>query len=559
MKKLEERRTRKVAERRKSHALEGRQRQFNALPEADLAALTKAWQSVDVNNKGWLTMLEVVAALHEMGLRGTNTAEKREIVRCTEELMALFQRTESACLSEVEEEPPEEETVIDLIFFALHVVPRIRQRLTEMQSDEMLRQFLVFDRAGTGKLQPTQLMEISRAMGLDQRMIFKDFESRCGDEGVSFDDFEAMVSRSREELQRVVKLRERSIRQSTGISADLFNEFRQDVVNLYDIYMRHDVDGDGTLGYMEITLVLREFGLLPKTARERTEVQNLLKASDEDGNGEWSFGEFLELARRVRKWHQDRKEDELRDRFEKYDKDHTGTLCVEEISQLLIDVGSAPRTRKEQEELAQLIAVVDEDGNGNVDFHEFQVLTQRIQEKLNSTRYEQEVEYALSLGFTAAQLRDLRWVFDTLDANGSERLDAQEVRAGLAMMNLHVSSQSFDNAFSQLDVDRSGELDFKEFLDFMQLMRDGEGIFSDDSQKLPTKVKFVDIVVLRSVLECFSLARYYLISLAKEELVDLFCKLMGVTPTSNIHEELGINSVGQLFEIAKKRAAAIKS
>merc|ERR1712176_222480 len=129
------------------------------------------------------------------------------------------------------------------------------------------------------------------------------------------------------------------------------------------------------------------------------------------------MGEFLLLLSAIRTYRQEKKRETTAAHFDKYDRDRNGKLSIEELSSLLCDVGCVPHSRKEQEELAQLIHLVDLDGNGFIDFSEFQVLSQRIEEKLKSMRYEEEIEHAMSIGFTETQLNELRWIFDSLDSD----------------------------------------------------------------------------------------------------------------------------------------------
>lgn len=62
-------------------------------------------------------------------------------------------------------------------------------------------------------------------------------------------------------------------------------------------------------------------------------------------------------------------------------------------------------------------------------------------------------------------------------------------------------------------------LDSTRFIDFMRLMRDGEGVFAvDAAQKLPNYVRKLDERTLRSVLGHYGLSKSYLWALDKDAL-----------------------------------------
>eukprot|EP00928_Gymnodinium_smaydae_P031221 TRINITY_DN22985_c0_g1_i1.p1 TRINITY_DN22985_c0_g1~~TRINITY_DN22985_c0_g1_i1.p1 ORF type:complete len:1051 (+),score=255.24 TRINITY_DN22985_c0_g1_i1:389-3154(+) len=553
---------------------ETRWRMFHRLPAAESKTLEQCFKRYDIDNSGKLEGTEILEALREMGLRGYDLYQKKEIFRICREaavehdaLCRPSRRRRSVAPSRVELDGPSgggvrtpspngKDCAVDFLTFALKVVPRVRARLAEVQSHVLLRQFNLFDKDGSGRISLADCLDLAPILGLDQRVLGEEFRLRGleGDDDLNSADFQDIVIRAREKLERVVKMRERAIQDEFSIDEFTFQEIRQDVVNMYDIFCRYRCH-QGKLGRDFVMPVLREFGLLPKLQREREWLRGLIYnlGSDEEDYS-LSFLELVELAQEIRAYNQENQRASLKTRFERYDRNHTGYLSVSEISALLMDVGVLTRNRREQEELGQLISAVDEDGNGVVDFEEFQVLSQRIEEKLKAMRYEEEVEHAMVLGFTQLQLRDLRWVFDSLDVDGSQRLSAQEVRAGLAKMDKKVSQHAFEAAFAGLDSDGSGELDFLEFLEFMQLLRDGEGVFGEETQKLTTRAKFLETQLLRRLLENFRLTRMYLYSLTQPELVDLFCTQFDIDPNANLPQELGITSVGELLKLAKEKA-----
>eukprot|EP00929_Paragymnodinium_shiwhaense_P024933 TRINITY_DN15203_c0_g1_i2.p1 TRINITY_DN15203_c0_g1~~TRINITY_DN15203_c0_g1_i2.p1 ORF type:complete len:945 (-),score=237.99 TRINITY_DN15203_c0_g1_i2:154-2988(-) len=531
------------------------QRQFSALPGDEAAALTQVFQRFDRDFSGSLEAHEVVEALAELGLRGCNSQEKREIIRiCAEETKSwsVKYRDDSA---DDDLAAQSGQICVDLLYFAMKVVPQVRERLLELQAGETLMQFYLHDKDGTGKQTVSQCIELARSLGLDQRLMEHELKARrrnhAHDAAVGVDEFQLYVTRCREHTHRLVKTRERALQEEYELDEGTFAECRQDIVSLFETFCRYK-QHDGKLLSDQVVPVMREFGLQPCTPELRQQVQDMLDNEVDIIGKEFTFQEFIRFFGSVRDLMVKHRSSLLEQEFERYDRDKSGTLSVPEISAILVDTDCAPVNKKEQEEMGLLIEAVDRNGDGLIDYSEFLLLVQRIDEKIRGLRFEEEVEHALTLGFSDSQLRDLRWVFDSIDTDGSGRLDKSEVRIGLAKMDKKVSQQAFDAAFDRLDMDGSGELDFIEFLDFMQLMRDGEGVFGDDTQKLATKARFLDASVLRRVLEHFRLSKSYLTSLIKEELVELFCNCFQLNPNANLSAELNINSVGDLFKLAKK-------
>lgn len=246
-------------------------------------------------------------------------------------------------------------------------------------------------------------------------------------------------------------------------------------------------------------------------------------------------------------------------RFKKYDREKTGYLSHSEISLLLSDFGLVPQNRKEQEALAYIISSVDLDGSGCIGFPEIVELTQRIREKLNMFSYEEQIEQAMRLGFTETQMRDLRWVFDSLDADGGGTLDAAEVRAGLVMMGKDLSPKVFDPMFKKVDIDGTGLLNYMEFLHFMKEMRESETYLSEDRQQLATKAQLLEMRVLRRSIEYFRISKHYIETLDHQELVNLFCEFFKITPMANLQLALEVKTVGGLYEAAQRRDLAMQT
>ena len=67
----------------------------------------------------------------------------------------------------------------------------------------------------------------------------------------------------------------------------------------------------------------------------------------------------------------------------------------------------------------------------------------------------------------AARARTLHTAFTALDKNGSNTLDKGELGSALAMLGRVVSARELDTLWTQVDINRDGELSFAEFAAFI--------------------------------------------------------------------------------------------
>lgn len=634
------------------------QKKYERLPPKEREALERAFFQYDADLSGFLEWDEVVPALRELGLSGSNAIEKREIIQVCRNVVTASQMqsihvgTTSMNLQEVlnqqrsrmQNQPrvklgvvrkkrgskkrlttqtsgvssetkeaearastkpqpglgsenssrrsskasqtseqtsgsegsdsedfdtgvnaePLSEASFDFLTFVGILVPKVRQRLTELQSTKVMRYFCNFDRDGTGTVSVFKCLEIARCLRMEQHLMVEalqvqGFENEPG-VSVDFDSFERAIMSCREHTNRQLREREVDILVEMKVSPDLFEECRDDILQIFEIFRRLSGDA-GSIGVItanDAFLSVYELGLMPRHGWQRECVKYFLVPEDSDDhvymNTELNFEEFLEFLRKVRHFNDEQRLEELQARFQRLDKDRNGVLDMQELHVLLEESQCSPRTRKEQEEVQQLIQSVDSDGNNVIDFDEFKELVQRIDEKFASLRYEQEVEYAIARGFSETELGSFRAIFEHLDTDNSGQLDMGEVRQCLSIMQHNSTWQAFEQTWALLDKDSSGSLEFIEFIDFMRLMRDGEGVFAVDAdQKLPSQVKKLDERTLRSVLGAYGLSKSYLWALDKAQLLQRFCDSLGVTLNDSLQEVLKLTTLSDLIKLAKEK------
>ncbi|KAE8768285.1 calmodulin-beta-like [Hordeum vulgare] len=144
--------------------------------------------------------------------------------------------------------------------------------------------------------------------------------------------------------------------------------------------------------------------------------------------------------------------DEFRAAFSLFDKDGDGTITAKELGTVMRSLGQRPS----EEELREMIAEVDADGNGVVDFSEFLVLLDR---KMRGADAEDE-------------LREAFRVFDQ-DQNGFISLD--EFRHVMDNLGERLSDEELKEMLREADLDGDGQINYSEFARVMMAKMDSTG------------------------------------------------------------------------------------
>jgi len=143
-------------------------------------------------------------------------------------------------------------------------------------------------------------------------------------------------------------------------------------------FSKYDRDGDGKLSMVELGTMLREQGhKLDYASAERA-----MELAAGAGAKELSLEGFLNMMERHATrscGYAEHQKDLLRQVFHAYDTNRSGSLEVREISALLSDLGRAPQSREEAEDMKKLIAECRPDAlAGPVCFDEFLHLARRL-------------------------------------------------------------------------------------------------------------------------------------------------------------------------------------
>ncbi|KAK7397304.1 hypothetical protein VNO78_18472 [Psophocarpus tetragonolobus] len=122
-----------------------------------------------------------------------------------------------------------------------------------------------------------------------------------------------------------------------------------------------DKDGDGCITVEELSTAIRSLDENPTVE----ELQIMMNEVDTDGSGTIEFGEFLNLM--ARKMKESEAEEELKEAFRVFDKDHDGYISASELRSVMRTIGE----KVTDEEVEQMVKEADLDGDGLVDYEEF--------------------------------------------------------------------------------------------------------------------------------------------------------------------------------------------
>eukprot|EP01083_Nonionella_stella_P221677 791733_1 len=139
-----------------------------------------------------------------------------------------------------------------------------------------------------------------------------------------------------------------------------------------DAFRLFDKDGDGTISADEIHGVFCSLGFGKKYSKK--DVKKMIKAIDENGDGQIDLDEFIQLlnTKRKGKYANMTYEQELKQAFQIFDSDRNGEIDADELATIMKALGE----KLSKQDIEFMIKSVDLDGNKSIDFQEFKKMMQ---------------------------------------------------------------------------------------------------------------------------------------------------------------------------------------
>ena len=139
---------------------------------------------------------------------------------------------------------------------------------------------------------------------------------------------------------------------------------------------------------------------------------------------------------------------EYKEAFDMFDKDGSGTISVTEIVKIMKNFGYPIKKSEAQ----QMIADIDDNGDGELDFEEFVTLMEK------QTNYVEETDEELVLR-----------AFKSFDNDHDGKITNYEFKYILTQMGNKFTEDELNQLFQECNLDINGTLTYQDFINFWKI------------------------------------------------------------------------------------------
>jgi len=375
----------------------------------NIQEVISAFKRFDENCDGALSQQELVAGIGSLGLNLSSA-----------EVKAIF------TLADVNQdgEVNYTEFVSALYPVAADGIAKLRNALKDIGC--VRQAFKKFDADGDGEISIQELKAGASSVGkfsdgeLSAVFAIGDIDN---DGKISFPEFARIVIPSADEKISQLK-------KTIGSANDVAAAFK-----------KFDVNKDGKISSQELQNGLKSTGL----NFTNQEVDVIFAVADLDGDGEISAAEFEHLLGTAVSF--GRVED-VKAAFFRFDKDNDGSIDRNELRSMLAATGKSPTDN----EIDTLFRKGDLDGDGKIDLQEFIKLM-----------FPLSTETLSKLQKSFKSMNEIKGAFRKYDTDGDGHITRLELRQVMAKF----SELEVDAVFALGDMDKSGGIDYQEFISLM--------------------------------------------------------------------------------------------
>jgi Ca2+-binding EF-hand superfamily protein len=186
--------------------------------------------------------------------------------------------------------------------------------------------------------------------------------------------------------------------------------------------------------------------------------------------------------------------EEMRAQFQEFDQDGDETVGGHELRRLIESVEPAAAIdAKARDQVASILAQIDSRDEKSITFRQFLKFMRKLQYIHETERQKKEQDIANATGFERGEVRDFHGVF-TAHANEEGKISVNGFRRMLYHM-VHIKNncklhRQLIKFVDEADQDRSGALDFPEFLIVLRRLQDTNfGNINDHSERIAASLR----------------------------------------------------------------------
>ena len=131
-----------------------------------------------------------------------------------------------------------------------------------------------------------------------------------------------------------------------------------------DLFDSYDLNKNGKIERKEMKTILKKLG---KEGTEE-EIEQIWKSMNKiESDSTISFNDFIEFIKRFNLSKNTMSTDDIINAFEIFDKNHDGTIAINEFKHILMDLGQ----KFSEDEVNEIITEIDLDNNGKINYRDF--------------------------------------------------------------------------------------------------------------------------------------------------------------------------------------------
>lgn len=176
---------------------------------------------------------------------------------------------------------------------------------------------------------------------------------------------------------------------------------------------------------------------------------------------------------------------EIRKAFEVFDADKSGAIDADELSCAMKTLGFTTK----MEEIIAMIAEVDNDGSGTVEYKEFEQMMAKLMlgpapddDEDDKKKAKKSTHFKETLSET--QHQEIKQAFEAFDTDASGKIDAEELTQAMKTLGLERTPDEIKKMIADVDTSGTGEIEFPDFVEMMgNLLGDGAEDAEDEKKK----------------------------------------------------------------------------